>query len=206
MLTALGRTNMSLVLREALSKFEQSTETGVIFQGVTCHPVFLQGHSVTVKQFDDFIDLFTVESAENLSEFSARLRGLYYRLLDAGFFDAYLGIHFDVDSVTSYVTVVSNTTFTFDMKLRRVTCAQKRTEFAQTFVDRCSRVQFLRGFGCGQMSARENARYFCFSSVLQEIVQHALALQTRPGEKTFRHAAEIHSNTRRNCARGLTLI
>lgn len=176
---------MSDVLRGPVTEFKRVVESNVLFQSVSCHAVFAERQSVTPEQFDQFIHLLREYPLVDKVEFLAELREVYSRLLDGGFFDTYLGIYFDVNQVTSFVTVVSRMVYTFDMKFSTLS-PEKRAEFTKSFVQRCSRVIFLREFGAVGDSgnvhvAKESARYFCLTSVLEEMVSHALLLEKKCG-------------------------
>lgn len=182
---------MSDVLRGPVAEFKRVVQSNVLFQSVSCHTVFAERQSVTPEQFDQFVHLLREHPLFDKEEFLAELREVYSCLLDSGFFDTYLGIYFDVNQVTSFVTVVSNMVYTFDMKYSKLS-PEKRSEFTKSFVDRCSRVNFLREFGAvGDLGnvrsvenvhvAKESARYFCLTSVLEEMVSHALLLEKKCG-------------------------
>lgn len=172
---------MSDTLPGVVTSFKRLTDSGILFQGVESHPVFMEPCAVSCDQFETFVDSLVGYSREDLDLFASDLSNVYSRLLDSGFFDGYLGLHFDVDRVTSYVTVVSHANYEFDMHLARLLCPQQRAQFVQSYTDRIDRITKLREFTSEDVRTRENSRYFCLSSVLDEARRHAVQMkQTRP--------------------------
>lgn len=158
-------------LQEKLSDLQQLVNRGPIFQGVQCHRVFMVPQHVSAEIFDGFVDSLR-ECSCSAKSYIAQIKKLYVRLLDGGFFDAYLCIHFDVQLHTSYVTVVSTAKYAFDKKLSCVGAARKGLIVKQ-YLDRAFRVMWLRQLClCDDVRSTENARYLCFSSVLHDMVYH----------------------------------
>lgn len=169
---------MTKTLPVVIALFKELTDSGILFQGVKSHPVFMEPCAVSHEQFDAFVDSLV---QEDLRLFGSYLRSVYSRLLDSGFFDGYLGLHFEIGRVTSYVTVVSHANYVFDMEFARALCPQ---QFARCYTDRIDRTIKLRGLASENTRARENSRFFCFSSVLEEARRHAvqmLKVRRNPG-------------------------
>ena len=161
------------MLAKKVSEIKELAGAGVLFQGVQCHPVFAEAQHVSTERFDKFVDLLRVSSAEALALYHEDITALYTRLLDCGFFDKYLHIHFDVLTTTSYATAVTNAKYTFDTRLARI---DGRALAARQYTERLCRVEFLRKrITSADVLARENARYFSFSPFLDEMSQHARA-------------------------------
>lgn len=163
--------------RKILTKMKALAESDLFFQGVSCHKVFMEPHATRNEQFEELIDLLRRKRKKKPNLHGLRglrgLRGLYSKLLNSGFFDEYLGIHFDVNSVTSYVTVVSGWKWVFDMEMGRLGGIGARHAFAKTQLERLYRVLFLRFTIADTLDKSEEvARYFCFPSILQEIVTY----------------------------------
>lgn len=169
-----------MTLGPKLSEMKKLANAGVVFQGVQCHPAFAETQHVASKYFDDFVNHLRVSPVEGWACYREDISQLYARLLDCGFFDSYLSIYFDVRRTTTYVAVVAKTKYAFDMQLARASSASQRACEAKQFIERTSRVGYLRRL-CLSSSilARENTRYFCFASVLDEMTQHALASLNR---------------------------
>lgn len=145
-------------------------------QGVVCHPVFATPTGVDNIEFDDLMALLKTCSPADLAIHATGLGQVYKRLLESGFFDAYLGIYFDVDTVTSYVTVVSTMIYAFDKKWRSTPSTITRVRMCESFLQRVSNVLYLRRFCDRDVSTVENARYFSFLSVLREVAEHVNSL------------------------------
>lgn len=158
-------------LQTKLSELRQLVDRGPIFQGVQCHRVFMVPQHVSPEIFDAFVDSLRT-CPRSAKSHIADAKQLYGRLLDSGFFDIYLCIHFDVQLHSSYATVVSTAKYAFDKNLSRVVAARKGLVVKQ-YLDRASRVIWLRKLClCDDIRSTENARYLCFSSVLHEMVHH----------------------------------
>ena len=125
---------MTKTLPVVVALFKELADSDILFQGVKSHPVFMEPCAVSHEQFDAFEDSL---AQEDLRLFGSDLRSVYSRLLDSGFFDGYLGLHFDVGRVTSYVTVVSHANYVFDMDFARALCPQ---QFARCYTDRIEQV------------------------------------------------------------------
>ena len=165
-----------------MSEIKELAGAGVLFQGVQCHPVFAEIQHVSTKRLDEFVDLLRVSSAEALALYRQDISALYTRLLDCGFFDSYLHVHFDVLATTTYATVVTNAKYAFDTRLARIDDVWFRADAAKQYTERLSRVEFLRQRSMSaDVLARENARYFSFSSFLDEMSQHARATRDMLG-------------------------
>lgn len=181
---------MSKTLSSVIALFREISDSGVLFQGVQNHPVFMEPCAVSHEQFDTFIDSLAAYSQEDLNLFSADLSAVYSRLLDNGFFDGYIGLYFDVHRVTSYVTVVSHAKYAFDMEFARVLCPE---QLVRCYTGRIDRATKLRGLACKDTRAKEKSRYFCFSSVLEELRRHAVQMKNlrrnpgiaNPGRSNF---------------------
>lgn len=151
-------------------------------QGVVCHPVFATPTGVGNTDFDDLMALLKNSSPADLAIHVTRLGQVYRWLLESGFFDAYLGIYFDVGTVTTYVTVVSTVIYAFDKRWRSAPSTLTRVRMCESFLQRVYNVLYLRRFRDKDVSAVENARYFSFLSVLREVAEHVNSLnpsQTR---------------------------
>lgn len=165
-----------IMLGNKMSEIKELAGAGVLFQGVQCHPVFAEIQHVPTERFDEFVDLLRVSSAEALALYGQDVTALYTRLLDCGFFDRYLHIHFDVLATTTYATVVTNAKYALDTRLARIDDAWCRADAAKQYTERLSRVEFVRQTSMSaDVLARENARYFSFSAFLDEMSQHARA-------------------------------
>lgn len=112
---------MVLSTKDAVAGMQPLLSSGTK-QGVTCHPVLTEGQAVTEDQYDPFVD--SLRADKNLTEHLSGLRQVYSSLLDSGFIDTYIGIHFDVNTSASYVTVVSKTKYDFDKELAAVCSVQ----------------------------------------------------------------------------------
>lgn len=175
---------MNVNASQALKEMKNKTDSGTLFQGVSCHPVFMGRQGVTHAEFDEFVDILGEHDDTFPYDAVVDLRGVYSRLLDSGFFDAYLGIHFDVNNVATYVTVVSGWKWSFDTETGKLKGVYARNKAANARIQRLSRVVFLRGFGhkqdfeweegsCRNVHLpQEVGRYFCFSSIIDEIMKH----------------------------------
>lgn len=161
----------NVTLQTKLSELQQLVNTGPIFQSVQCLRVFMVPQHVPPEIFDDFVDSLRA-SSRSAKSYIAEIKQLYGRLLDSGFFDIYLCLHFDVQLHTSYVTVVSTAKYAFDKKLSCVNAALK-AHVVKQYLDRASKVMWLRQLcSCDDLRSTEDARYLCFSSVLHEMVYH----------------------------------
>jgi len=159
-------------VRAKLSALLELANAGPLFQGVQCHAVFMELQHVSHERFEDTIDSLRACSPEASSAYHCDMKRLYYRLLDGGFLDNYLHLHYDVNLHTSYATVVSIAKYAFDMSLLRAGVSQKALVCKQ-YLSRASRVSWLRQMClCDETVAIEDARYLCFSSVLNEMVLH----------------------------------
>ena len=94
-------------VRAKLSALLELANAGPLFQGVQCQAVFMELQHVSHERFEDTIDSLRACSPEASSAYHCDMKRLYYRLLDGGFLDNYLHLHYDVNLHTSYATVVS---------------------------------------------------------------------------------------------------
>lgn len=164
------------MLGNKISEMKELAGAAVLFQGVQCHPVFAETQHVSTKRFDEFVDLLQVSSVEALALYHRDVTALYTRLLDCGFFDRYLHIYFDALATTTYATVVTNAKYALDTRLARIHDAGCRADVAKQYTERLSRVEILREITTSaDILAREDARYFSFSTFLDEMSQHACA-------------------------------
>lgn len=165
-----------MTLGPKLAEMKRLANAGVLFQSVQCHPAFAETQHVANMHFDDFVNHLRLSPVEGWACYREDISRLYTRLLDCGFFDIYLHIYFDVHRTTTYTTVVAQTKYAFDLQLARANTASQRACVANQFIDRASRVGYLRRLCLSaNVLARESTRYFCFASVLDEMKEHALA-------------------------------
>jgi len=161
---------MADALRACLLEVKKIVDLAVK-QGVVCHPVFLCRLPLDNEKFDELMTLVRACSLEDLQANAVDIDHVYRSLLDSGFVDAYLGIYFDVNNTTSCATVVSAMVYALDRTLRGNGSAVERGRIAETFVSRAANILYLRQLCEEDISDIENARYFSFVSVIDDVVR-----------------------------------